>query len=63
MSLVAKQAFGLELSSPTETTPLYYDMRTKYSSVFGKSGCYLYDKNDVLESLRTYVASQGWARR
>ena len=63
MSLVAKQAFGRELSSPTATTPVTYDMRTKYSSVFGKSGHYLYDKNDVLASLRTYLASQGWVRR
>jgi hypothetical protein len=35
-------------------------MRTKYATLFGKSGPYLYDAEEILELMKDYVRREGW---
>lgn len=39
-------------------TPAFYDYRTKYAHLFGRSGPYIISKQDILEDIRRFIG--GW---
>ncbi len=56
---VARQAFGMDFTNRPHDRPILYDMKTKYSDLFGghKTG-YLYDTQQVLSALTAFVQQQ-----
>ena len=56
---VARKTFGFDLDNPDVTNAARYDMRTKYAKLFGKSGLYMYDRQEILEALREFVSTRG----
>lgn len=55
---VASDCFGVNFTNKTEKAPVRYDMRTKYSNLFGRQDSYLYSKDTVLDQIREFVAKQ-----
>jgi len=56
---VAKAAFKLDFSQqPADVQPAFYDFHTKYAELYGKTGNYLYTKQEVLADLASFVASE-----
>jgi nucleoside-diphosphate-sugar epimerase len=58
---VADKAFGLDFDNTKVMHQARYDMRTKHAKLFGKSGPYMYDAGEVLQSLKDYVEATGWS--
>lgn len=55
---IAQQIFNINFNNQVKLTPIYYDMKTKYSDLFqGKKSGYIYDKNQVLEELKNFVVT------
>jgi hypothetical protein len=53
---VAQHAFGIEFTNePTDVKPAYWDMHTKYATVYGGSGDYLYAKQQELDEIKRFV--------
>lgn len=57
---VAWVAFNIDFSNRPSNCPAYYDFHSRYAELFGGSNGYLYNKQQVLNALNTYVQSQGW---
>jgi hypothetical protein len=55
---VAKSCFGVAFDNVTERPPVYYDMRTRYGSLFDSAGPYLYSAAETLERIARFVAEQ-----
>ena len=55
---IAQKTFGIELANPDATNAARYDMRTKYANLFGKSGPYMYDRQEILEALGEFVSNR-----
>ncbi len=56
---IAQEIFGFELESPDVENAARYDMKTKYANLFGKSGPYLYDRQEILAALGEFVSNRG----
>ena len=54
---VARAGFGIDFQNRPSTTPARYDFRSRHAALFGGSGEYLYDKQQVLSGLAAFVAS------
>lgn len=53
---VAQQAFGIEFTSePADVKPTYWDMHTKYATVYGGNGDYLCTKQQELDEIKRFV--------
>lgn len=53
---LAKKCFDIEFTNePEGTNPAKFDMQTKYASSFGKSGKYIYNKNEEIKDISTFV--------
>lgn len=53
---VAREAFNIEFNnSPIGVKPAYWEMQTKYGSVYGQKGRYLYTKDQVLSDIKKFV--------
>jgi len=53
---VALNAFGVQFENiPEGSIPVHYDMRTLHAARWNKPGPYLYDRQDVLESIASFV--------
>lgn len=52
---VAQQVFGVSFTNTTENGPVTYDMHTQYANYFGKSGNYLYTKDEIIEQLQHFA--------
>lgn len=53
---VARYAFGIEFTNaPADITPAYWDMHSKYASVYGGEDVYLYSKQQELDDLKAFV--------
>ena len=54
---VAKVAFGIDFTNkPEGINPAYWDMHSKYASVYGGEGEYLYTKEQELDDIKKFVA-------
>ncbi len=58
---LADYAFGLKdfKNEPEGFTPAQWDMRTKHDSLFGGSNGYLYSKQQSLDDIKNFVATEG----
>jgi len=52
---ITEQVFNLKLENNIEQLPPQYDFHTKYAKYWGKNGCYLYNKKEVLSDLKNFV--------
>lgn len=52
---VAKKCFDVDFDNITQNKPVQYDMWTKFASVYGKDGKYLYDKVETIQQLRNFI--------
>lgn len=52
---IAAHVFDVRLNGPAEGTAPRYDMQTRFGAVFGRRDAYLYDKDEVLTDLRSFV--------
>lgn len=53
---LAKECFGIEFTNePKDTKPAKFDMRTKHAAVFGKSGDYIYNKDEEIKDIAVFV--------
>jgi len=57
---LARTAFGLEFTNPASLTPVRYDFRSRFASVYGGTGGYLYSSDRVLDDMREFVRGEGW---
>jgi hypothetical protein len=56
---VAKECFGIDFTNePTGVTPASFDMRSKYASLYGAVGDYLYSKQQELADIKQFVDQQ-----
>ncbi|BCJ87791.1 NAD-dependent epimerase/dehydratase family protein [Effusibacillus dendaii] len=55
---VALNCFGVDFSNVTEKPSVYYDMRSKFSNLFGEDLNYMCSKQHVLEQIKQFVAEQ-----
>ena len=54
---VAKVAFGIDFTNkPEGIKPAYWDMHSKYASVYEGEGEYLYTKEQELDDIKKFVA-------
>lgn len=58
---LADYAFGIKdfKTEPEGFTPAAWDMHSKHASLFGGAGSYLYTKQQSLDAIKTFVASEG----
>jgi nucleoside-diphosphate-sugar epimerase len=56
---VAHEGFGFEFANRPKTGPAYYDFRTKHDHLYGGSNGYIYNKQQILTSLKSFVSNQG----
>lgn len=53
---VARYAFGVDFTNtPSDITPAYWDMHSKYAAIYGSEGNYLYSKQQELDGIRDFV--------
>jgi nucleoside-diphosphate-sugar epimerase len=53
---VAQQCFGIDFANrPTDITPAFWDMHSKYGEVFGSENPYLYTKAQVLDDIKLFI--------
>lgn len=57
---IAKKCFGLSNfdNEPEDVVAGSYDMHTRYAKIFNGQGFYIYNKQQVLEDIEDFVASQ-----
>lgn len=53
---VALRCFDLHFDNHTERVPAHYDMRSKYSHLFGSQSSYLYSANETFEQIRQFAS-------
>jgi hypothetical protein len=58
VSEVAQQGFGRPFEQVLSPSPIEYDMRTKYASLFDTNGCYTYTKRETILAIRAYAQSE-----
>jgi hypothetical protein len=51
---VAAQGFGRSFSQTLSNPPAKYDLRTRYSGVFGSAGHYQYTSRETIQAVRAY---------
>jgi hypothetical protein len=56
-SELARIAFNVDFDNITERIPFKYDFKTKFDAVFNGSDGYLYNKQDIIQQIRDFVAS------
>lgn len=53
---VAEYAFGIDFGNePADVTPAFWDMQSKYASIYSGEGMYLYTKQQELEDIKQFV--------
>ena len=55
---VAKSGRGMNFKTVTEKPPMKFDMQTKYSSLYGKKGRYIYGKKETLKQLKDFIQKE-----
>ena len=55
---VAENAFQINFDNKTNSSPAFYDVRTKYNSLFGSDlNYYLFSKEEILTQIRNFITS------
>lgn len=55
---VARECFGVEFTNtPDDVKPGFWDMHSKYASIYGGDGEYLYTKEQELSDIKSFVDS------
>lgn len=55
---VARECFGIEFTNtPSDITPGFWDMHSKYAEVYGAQGVYLCSKEQELDGIKAFVTS------
>lgn len=53
---VAKYAFGIDFTNePADVAPAFWDMHSKYASIYGGEATYLYTKQQEMDDIRQFV--------
>jgi len=55
---VSSLGFGREFEQSLAGTPVSYDMRTRYGSLFGANGPYQYSQRETIQAVRAYAQSE-----
>jgi len=55
---LALQGFGHPLEQHVVQTPALYDMHSRFASLFGTEGRYLYSARDTLQAVRAYAQAE-----
>jgi nucleoside-diphosphate-sugar epimerase len=55
---VARAAVGIEFTNELPPPPARYDVRTKYATAFGGSGCYTQARTEELARIAAFVADE-----
>jgi hypothetical protein len=55
---IYKALTGANFINEVATIPPYYDFRTLYAHVFGKSGCYIFNKEQILGEIVKFVKDE-----
>ena len=56
---IARECFGVEFTNaPDDATPAYWDMHSKYASLYKGEGEYLYTKQTELDDIKAFVAAE-----
>ncbi len=59
---VARLCFGVNFTNVTPAPPVIYDVRTRYSAVWGGETGYMRSRSDVLHALAAFARSEGLSR-
>lgn len=53
---IAKECFGINFDNrPTDVTPAYWDVHSKYAELYGGEGDYLYTADQELHEIKSYI--------
>lgn len=55
---ISKQGFGKEFDNSGAGKPAFYDMRSRYSEIFGGDRHYQYSARDQIQAVRAYAQSE-----
>jgi nucleoside-diphosphate-sugar epimerase len=55
---ISRSGFGRRFNQVLGNPPAHYDMRTRYASLFGGSGCYQYAARETIQAVRAYAQSE-----
>lgn len=55
---VARAGFGIEFENATSSTPVRYDVHTRYAPLFGGSGPYIEPKSTELAGIASFVTAE-----
>lgn len=55
---ITRDVFGFEFQNPLQTTPAFYDFRSKHDYIFGGSNGYLFSKKQILTEMKGYVTQE-----
>jgi len=55
---LVRNCFSIEWQKITSKPVSKYDMRTKHSSIYGRTGDYQYDRRETIMAIRSYVQSE-----
>lgn len=55
---IARFTRGIDFETVTEKPPMKFDFQTKYATVYGKAGVYLYDKQTTLAQLKDFISTE-----
>lgn len=55
---VAREGFGISCHQSVKSPPICYDLQTIYAHLYGRQGCYQYDRTSSLLAIRAYAQSE-----
>ena len=56
---VARECFGIDFTNtPVDVSPAFWDMHSKYASLYGGEGNYLYTKETELAEIKAFVEAE-----
>ncbi|MFM9328685.1 NAD-dependent epimerase/dehydratase family protein [Paenibacillus mesotrionivorans] len=57
-SEISQKCFGVPFNNIPHNNPAYYDMKSKYASLFNKSKEYMYTKEEVLHQIIDFIEAE-----
>ena len=55
---IAKVCLGINFDNQTEAPPIYYNMKSKYATFFGRDNGYLVGRDKVLSQIKQYIREE-----
>lgn len=55
---ISEAGFGKQFTQTLDIPPASYDLRSKYSVMFGGEGAYQYSKRETIQAIRAYAQSE-----